>query len=217
MEEAFEKLNGYKLRPWMPALFGYVLKSEAETERFLLDWRNTCSRLIEENYYGTIARLAHEHGMTAQYETAFGDVIPGDILRYWKYADDPMCEFWSPFDNDGGFVGSHDFKPVRPCVSAAHVYGKHRVSAEAFTSFNLTFNESFQELKENANRHFARGVTHLVFHTYTHTPVVGDNKRTTASVGVKAGRLRFAAKCRGGEGGFARSGRRRTCGPRSWG
>ena len=180
MEEEFEKRCGYKLRPWLPALFGYVLKSEAETEKFLLDWRNTCSRLIEENYYGTIARLARENGMTVQYETAFGDVIPGDILRYWKYADEPMCEFWSPFDNEKGFVGSHDFKPVRPCVSAAHIYGKKRVSAEAFTSFQLTYNETFQELKENADRHFSRGVTHLVFHTYTHNPVVGDNKRTTA-------------------------------------
>ena len=172
MEEEFEKRCGYKLRPWLPALFGYVLKSEAETEKFLLDWRNTCSRLIEENYYGTIARLARENGMTVQYETAFGDVIPGDILRYWKYADEPMCEFWSPFDNEKGFVGSHDFKAVRPCVSAAHIYGKRRVSAEAFTSFDLTYSETFQELKENANRHFARGVTHLVFHTYTHNPAV---------------------------------------------
>ena len=172
MEEEFEKRNGYKLRPWLPALFGYVLRSEAETEKFLLDWRNTCSRLIEENYYGTIAHLARENGMTVQYETAFGDVIPGDILRYWKYADEPMCEFWSPFDNEKGFVGSHDFKAVRPCASAAHIYGKKRVSAEAFTSFQLSYDETFQELKENANRHFARGVTHLVFHTYTHNPVV---------------------------------------------
>ena len=179
MEEEFEKRCGYKLRPWLPALFGYVLKSEVETEKFLLDWRNTCSRLIEENYFGTIARIAHANGMTVQYETAFGDVIPGDILRYWKYADEPMCEFWNPFDNEKGFVGSHDFKPVLPCVSAAHIYGKKRVSAESFTSFQLTYRETFRELKENADRHFGRGVTHLVFHTYTHNPVVGDNKRTT--------------------------------------
>ena len=171
MEEEFERRHGYRLRPWLPALFGYVLKSEADTERFLLDWRNTCSRLIEENYYGTIARIAHENGMTAQYETAFGDVLVGDILRYWKHADEAMCEFWSPFDNDGGYVYSHDFKSVRPCVSSAHVYGKRRVTAEAFTSMKLTYNETFQELKENANRHFARGVTHLVLHTYTHNPV----------------------------------------------
>ena len=186
MEEEFEKRNGYALRPWMPALFGYILKSEAETEKFLLDWRNTCSRLVEENYFGTIARLAHENGMSVQYETAFGDVIVGDILRYWKYADEPMCEFWSPFNDEIGFVYSHDFKPVRPCVSAAHIYGKRRVSAEAFTSFDLTFNENFQTLKEDANRHFARGVTHLVFQAYTHNPVIGG-KPPSSSFGAKIG------------------------------
>ncbi|MGN0854590.1 MAG: glycosyl hydrolase [Kiritimatiellia bacterium] len=180
MEEEFERRAGYPLRPWLPALFGYVLGSEARTERFLLDWRNVCSRLIEENYYGTIARLAHENGMTAQYETAFGDVIAGDILRYWKYADEPMCEFWSPHDDAKGFVGSHDFKPVLPCVSAAHVYGKRRVSAEALTSFALTFDENFNDWKRIIDRHFARGVTHIVFHTYTHNPVVGGRPPSTS-------------------------------------
>ena len=180
MEEEFGKRNGYKLRPWLPALFGYVLKSEAETEKFLLDWRNTCSRLIEENYFGTIARLAHENGMSVQYETAFGDVIPGDVLRYWKYADEPMCEFWSPFDNERGFVGSHDFKPVLPCVSAAHVYGKRRVSAEALTSLQLTYNENFKDWKRIIDRHFGRGITHVVFHTYTHNPVVGGKAPGTS-------------------------------------
>lgn len=180
MEEEFATRNGYALRPWLPALFGYVLKSEAETEKFLLDWRNTCSRLIEENYFGTIARLAHENGMTAQYETAFGDVIVGDILRYWKYADEPMCEFWSPHDNAKGFVGSYDFKPVLPCVSAAHLYGKRRVSAEALTSFELTFDENFRDWKRIVDKHFARGVTHIVFHTYTHNPVVNGKPPSTS-------------------------------------
>ena len=147
MEEEFGRRAGYPLRPWLPALFGYVLKSEAETERFLLDWRNVCSRLVEENYYGAIARLARENGMSVQYETAFGDVIPGDPLRFWKFADEPMCEFWSPHRNEG-FVGSFDFKPVLPCVSAAHIYGKCRVSAEALTSFELTFDENFRDWKK---------------------------------------------------------------------
>ncbi len=172
MEEEFERFNGYKLRPWLPAIFGHVLESEAATERFLLDWRRTLSRLVEENYFAVMARKARENGMSIQFETAFGDVVPGDPMRYFKYADEPMCEFWSPFNNAGGFVTSHDFKAVKPCVSAAHLYGKRRVSAESFTSFELTFDESFQELKENANRHFARGVTHIVTHTFTHNPSV---------------------------------------------
>ncbi len=165
MEEAFQRQNGYALRPWLPALFGYVLGSVSETERFLLDWRRTCSRLVEDNYYGTIARLAKADGLSVQYETAFGDVLTGDLLRFWKYADEPMCEFWSPFDDANGYVTSHNFKPVRPCVSAAHLYGKRRVSAEAFTSLRLTFDETLQSLKEDANAHLGRGVTHLVFHT----------------------------------------------------
>ena len=172
MEEAFQRQNGYALRPWLPALFGYVLGSVSETERFLLDWRRTCSRLVEDNYYGTIARLAKADGLSVQYETAFGDVLTGDLLRFWKYADEPMCEFWSPFDDANGYVTSYNFKPVRPCVSAAHLYGKRRVSAEAFTSARLTFDETLQGLKEDANLHLCRGVTHLVFHTYTHNPVV---------------------------------------------
>ena len=179
MEEEFERRAGYSLRSWLPALFGYVLKSEAETERFLLDWRNVCSRLIEENYYGTIARLARENGMSVQYETAFGDVIPGDPLRFWKFADEPMCEFWSPHRNEG-FVGSFDFKPILPCVSAAHIYGKRRVSAEALTSFELTFDENFKDWKKIVDEHFARGVTHIVFHTYTHNPVVGGKPPSTS-------------------------------------
>ena len=61
----------------------------------------------------------------------------------------------------------------RPCVSAAHIYGKRRVAAEAFTSFKLTWNETLADLKRDADRHFARGVTHLVFHTYTHNPRIG--------------------------------------------
>ncbi|MBR1921924.1 MAG: hypothetical protein IJ829_08000, partial [Kiritimatiellae bacterium] len=185
MEEEFARRAGYALRPWLPALFGHVLKSEAETERFLLDWRNVCSRLVEENYYGAIARLAHEHGMSVQYETAFGDVLPGDVLRYWKFADEPMCEFWSPHRNEG-FVGSFDFKPVLPCVSAAHLYGRRRVSAEALTSFELTFDENFRDWKRIVDAHFARGVTHVVYHTYTHNPVVGG-RPPSASMGAGIG------------------------------
>lgn len=185
MENEFERRAGYPLRPWLPALFGYILKSEVETEKFLLDWRNVCSRLLEENYYGEIFRIAKKHGMSVQFETAFGDVIPGDILRYWKYADEPMCEFWSPHDNVS-FVGSHDFKPVLPCVSSAHIYGKKRISAEALTSFNLTFDENFKDWKKIIDKHFARGVTHIVFHTYTHNPIV-RGKPPSSSFGSNIG------------------------------
>ena len=173
MPEYFRELNGYGLETWLPALFGHVVDSVPRTEEFLRDWRRTQGELVSRNYYGKFAELAHARGLEVQYETSCGDVIAGDLLAFWKHADTPMCEFWSPHDDAKGFVTSYDFKPVRPCVSAAHVYGKPRVAAEAFTSFRLNWNESLRSMKRDADKHFARGVTHLVFHTYTHNPRIG--------------------------------------------
>lgn len=175
MEEYFEQMNGYPLRLHLPELFGYTLGDENKTRRFLLDWRRTISRLVEDNYYRVFADIGRAHGLTVQFEAAFHDVIPGDPLRYWKYADIPMCEFWQPFDNAKGYVGSDNFKPVRPCVSAAHLYGKRRVQAESLTSMALDWNEDFNRFKKVVDHHFARGITHLVYHTYTHNPQVGED------------------------------------------
>ena len=170
MEEWFKEANGYDVKTIFPAVFGWVVDSPEKTEKALLDWRRTISGLITKNYYGRMAELAHEKGLSVAYETAFGDVIPGDILEYWKYCDTPMCEFWQPYNINAGSVGHPNFKPVRPCVSAAHLYGKRRVDCESFTSMSLTWDENFRDLKEQSVRHFARGVTHLVFHTCTHNP-----------------------------------------------
>lgn len=166
--EQFSSLRGYPLEKWFPALAGYVVGDPETTGRFLRDWRATINDLIVKNFFGRMAELGHEKGLSVTYETAMGDVVPGDILEFYKHADVPMCEFWQPRMEN--YVGSFDFKPVKPCVSAARMYGKQRVAAEAFTSFNLTWNEHPGMLKDIANMHLAEGVTHLVFHTYTHNP-----------------------------------------------
>ena len=168
MDKQFSKLRGYALLPWFPALAGYVVSDPEMTTRFLRDWRATVNDLLVKNFFGRMAELAHKQGLTFSFETAAGDVFPADILEYYKYADVPMCEFWHP--RSEGYVGSLDFKPIKPCASAARLYGKPRVAAEAFTSFALTWTEHPGMLKDIANIHFAEGVTHLVFHTYTHNP-----------------------------------------------
>lgn len=168
MEQEFVRLRGYAVRPWLPALAGYIVGSPESTQRFLRDWRATLNDLLVTNFYGRMASQAHAKGLKVSYETSVGDVITGDILEYYKYADVPMAEFWQPhMDN---FVGSFNFKPVKPCVSAARMYGKRRVAAEAFTSLNLNWAEHPGMLKDVANMHLAAGITHLVFHTFTHYP-----------------------------------------------
>ena len=171
MEEYFKAANGYGLRRHLPSLFGYVIDSPEVTEKFLRDWRRTNGNLITKNYFGRMAELAHEARLKSYYETAFGDIIFGDLLEYWKYADAPMCEFWHPHRlKDEGTVGSYAYKSIRPCASAAHIYGKRRVVAEAFTGMGIRWDEDFKTLQDTANRHFARGVTHLALQSYTHAP-----------------------------------------------
>lgn len=171
MENEFLKHNGYALRTLLPSLTGYVIDTPEDTYRFLNDWRRVINRLFTDNFYGRIALNAHNRGLTVAYETAAGDVFPADIMEYFKYADIPMCEFWHPFTN--GYVGSLNFKPVLPTASAAHLYGKPRVAAESFTSFDLSWDEHWEMLKGIADYHAVEGVTHNVFHTYTHNPQVG--------------------------------------------
>lgn len=170
MEDLFESMSGYSLKEWLPALFGYVITDHGTTSRFLCDWRACINRLYTDNFYGTMASLAKKNGLHLIFETAAGDVFPGDIMEYFKYADVPMCEFWNGFRTRPLFVSSINFKPVRPTASAAHIYGKTRVDAESFTSMDLDWDETLAELKGLANWNYSQGVTHSVLHTYTHNP-----------------------------------------------
>ena len=170
METEFLKQRGYELRSWIPALMGYVIDNQELTSRFLIDWRRALTELYTENFFHRMTDLAHDKGMHVQYETAGGDVVAMDAMQFFKYADTPMCEFWHPISE--GYVGDLNFKPIKPTASAAHIYGKRRVDAESFTSFDLNWDEYWQMLKEVANLNMTEGVTHNVFHTYTHNPQV---------------------------------------------
>lgn len=165
MEQEFEARRGYPLRRWLPALAGWVVDDHRTSERFLRDWRATINDLLVDNYFGKMAELARARGLELYFETAIGDVAVGDILEYYGKSDIPMCESWL------GKSANFENKPIVPTVSAAHIYGKTRVAAEAFPRFGVSWNEHPSDLKPTADRAFSRGVTHLVLHTYTHNPL----------------------------------------------
>lgn len=168
MEDEFLRVAGYELRPWLPALMGYVVKDPETTARFLCDWRSTLNDLVVNKFYKRMAERGHESGLTVTYETAGGDVFPSDIMEYYKWADIPMCEFW--FHPTEDFLGSLNFKPIKPTVSAARLYGKRRVAAEAFTAWSTTWDEQFSNLWEVANVNTTEGASYLIFQAYTHNP-----------------------------------------------
>ncbi len=167
MFEEFQQRRHYDLHTWLPAILGWVIDDREQTSQFLDDWRRTLNELFADNFFGHMTRLAHEKGMTVSYETAAGDIFPADPMEFYKYADVPMTEYWQPFHN---FLANRNYKPIRATASAARMYGKPRVSAESFTSFELTWDEHLSMLREVANQNMLEGVTHTVFHTYTHNP-----------------------------------------------
>ena len=58
MEWYFAEANGYGLRRWMPALFGWIVDSPESTERFLTDWRRTTGESTIQPKSAGIHRLS---------------------------------------------------------------------------------------------------------------------------------------------------------------
>ncbi len=187
LEAIFKAKHGYPLRPWLPAIQGWVVESPESTERFLRDWRSTLSDQITDAFYGEMARLAKQRGITTAFETALGDVVSGDILRYMSKPDVPMCEFWYP---DCPQRGGEETKPILPTASAAHIYGKKVVAAESLTSVDLHWNESFSAWKTTLDKGLALGVNQVVFHTFTHNPRTDVVPGTSFGAGIGSPFLR---------------------------
>lgn len=160
--EEFQRLRGYDLLPYLPVYTGRVVDSVEVSERFLYDVRQTVSDLLLENYAGRLRELARRHGLRLTIE-AYGDTTV-DNLAYAGRADEPMGEFWSwPGFGAGG--------TLIEMASAAHVYGKPIVGAEAFTAGDgerWLYHPG--NIKAMGDWAFCLGINRFVFHRYAHQP-----------------------------------------------
>jgi hypothetical protein len=159
----FRSRRGYDPLPWLPAMAGIPVGSAEESERFLHDVRTTIAELVVDNFYGIMAELAHADGCWFSSECTSPTFV-GDGMAHFAKVDVPMGEFWlrSP---------THD-KPndMLDAISAAHIYGKPIVQAEAFTELRLAWDESPATLKALGDRQFALGANRLVTHVFAHNP-----------------------------------------------
>ncbi|MCX7005743.1 MAG: glycosyl hydrolase [Kiritimatiellaeota bacterium] len=160
--EDFQRLRGYDPLPLLPVMAGRVVDSLEISERFLWDVRLTVHELLMQNYTTCMRELAHKHGLRLSIE-AYGDG-PYDNLAYGGQADEPMAEFWS----------WTKFGAANSCTemsSAAHVYGKKILGAEAFTA---TDKEKWQghpaNIKDLGDWAFCEGINRFVFHRYAAQP-----------------------------------------------
>ncbi len=125
--EEFKKRRGYDPTPYLPVMMGIIVDNSEVSERFLWDLRTTVSEMMLENYVGNISNLSHQNGLRLSIEAY--DRCLTDEMTYTGRADEPMAEFWS------WVKYGYDFSCTE-MASAAHVYGKKILGAEAFTAIN---------------------------------------------------------------------------------
>ncbi|AYO77411.1 glycosyl hydrolase [Sphingobium yanoikuyae] len=161
----FEKRNGYSLLPWLPTLTGRIVGDAGRSDKILFDFRRTLADLMADNYYGRMQDHAHAAGLRF-YTEGYGPG-PFDALQVSGRAQVPMTEFWSrtPWT---------DNRTVKMVSSAAHVYGKSVVAAEAFTGEAQTsrWMDYPYSMKTLGDQMFAQGFNQIFFHRYAHQPNV---------------------------------------------
>lgn len=160
---AFQKKRGYDLLKYLPAMAGIPVQSADKSEQFLHDIRETITELVQQNFFDTLAVLAHAKGCTFSAESV-APTMTSDGMLHYSAVDIPMGEFWlrSP---------THD-KPndMLDAISGAHIYGKNIIQAEAFTSLRIRWDEHPGMLKTLQDRNYALGINRLVYHVFMHNP-----------------------------------------------
>jgi hypothetical protein len=159
--EEFRRLRGYDPLPFLPVMTGRAVDSLEVSERFLWDLRQTISELVVENYAGRFRELAHKHGLRLSIEAYDGCC---DDMTYAGQADEPMGEFWSWTFGSGAHWCTE-------MASAAHIYGRPILGAEAFTA---TDKEKWLghpgNIKALGDWAFCEGINRFVFHRYALQP-----------------------------------------------
>ena len=170
MVEEFTARRGYDPLPYLPVLTGAIIGSPARSDAFLHDYRQTLADLLADAHYGTIAKVAHENGLTL-YGEALEDVRPvlGDDLTMRSHADVPMAALWT---------WNRDAKPrptllgdMKGAASVAHIYGQNIVAAESMTSASSPWAFAPSDLKRIVDLEFASGINRPIVHTSVHQPV----------------------------------------------
>jgi len=170
MFEEFSRRRGYSLRQWLPVLTGRVIGDVASSERFLADYRRTIADLVADHHYGVLSQVAHERGMTT-YAEAAGTDLPTivDGIQAKGRVDVPMGEYW--FYPEDSVPKPNHLADVREAASAAHLYGKPIVAAEALTTLGeAPWAQGPAQWRRIVDRFFAEGINRVVLHTSAHQP-----------------------------------------------
>ena len=165
-KEKFVERYNYDPVKYLPVFSGRIVGSVDESERFLWDLRRLTADLIAYEYVGGLKKVSNDHNLMLWLENYGHWGFPSEFLLYGGQSDLISGEFWNE-----GSLGDVECKSAS---SAAHIYGKKRVSAEAFTAAGRPYVRHPALLKKRGDWSFTEGINHFVLHLYIHQP---DDKR----------------------------------------
>lgn len=161
-EQKFEAKFGYNPKKYLPVFSGRIVESVEESERFLWDVRRLIADAVAYEYTGGLREASNKDNLQLWLENYGHWGFPSEFLMYGGQSDLVSGEFWNE-----GTLGDIECKSAS---SAAHIYGKKRVSAEAFTAANRTYVRHPAMLKKRGDWAFTEGINHFVLHLYIHQP-----------------------------------------------
>jgi len=165
-EKKFESKFGYNPKKYLPVFSGRIVGSVEESERFLWDLRRSVADAVAYEYTGGLREASNKDNLQLWLENYGHWGFPSEFLMYGGQSDLVSGEFWNE-----GTLGDIECKSAS---SAAHIYGKSRVSAEAFTASSRTYVRHPAMLKKRGDWSFTEGINHFVLHLYVHQP--DDNR-----------------------------------------
>lgn len=167
----FKTLRGYDPTPWLPALTGLVVKTPADSDKFLYDWRRTVEELFARSEYGEFCKVVHEHNLECGGQ-ALEDHRPtfGDDMEMRQYFDSVGAAMWTYNSTKFPEILAYE-ADIQGGASVAHIYGANLVSLESLTSDRQPWWWAPRDTKQFIDLEFALGGNHLGLHTSVHQPV----------------------------------------------
>ncbi len=160
-ETVFRETYGYDPLPWLPVLSGRIVGTADRSNRFLWDLRRLVAERVAREYVGGLRDLCHGKGLRMWLENYGHWGFPSEFLLYGGYCDEISGEFW-----ESGSLGEVE---LRAASSAAHIYGREEVFAEAWTG-GPSFTSTPWSLKKRGDWALCQGINRFVFHVYIHQP-----------------------------------------------
>lgn len=177
----FKEKFGYDPVPYVPCMFGNVVGSEDESDRFLWDLRRFVADNVAYEYVGGLREISHKYGLKTWLENYGHWGFPGEFLQYGGQSDEIGGEFWN--EGDLGNIEN------RAASSSAHIYGKRKVFAESFTAAGKPFVRYPAMMKQRGDRFFTEGINSTLLHVYIHQPYENRKPGMNAWFGVEFNRF----------------------------